>query len=92
MVSRAGSPRYWPIQVRRHARCGDSPIHGTVPYLPDIRMIVIAFHPAELDAIVRMIRRYTYPKGEAISDRTYNAGSWSLSLKIAWPQADNKRQ
>ena len=32
MVSRAGSPRYWPIQVRRHARCGDSPIHGTVPY------------------------------------------------------------
>jgi hypothetical protein len=37
-------------------------------------MIVIAFHPEVLDAIVRMIRRYTYPKGEAISDRTYNAG------------------
>jgi hypothetical protein len=45
------------------------------PYQPDIRMIVIPFHVAGLDAIVRIIRRYTYPKGEAISDRTYNAGS-----------------
>jgi len=38
-------------------------------------MIVIPFHVGGLDAIVRMIRRYTYPKGEAISDRTYNTGS-----------------
>jgi hypothetical protein len=38
-------------------------------------MIVIPFHVRGLDAIVRMIRRYTYPKGEAISDRTYNGTS-----------------
>ena len=48
-------------------------------------MIVIAFHPEVLDAIVRMIRRYTYPKGEAISDRTYNAGSGAPSDKTGRP-------
>ena len=42
-------------------------------------MIVIPFHVGGLDAIVRMIRRYTYPKGEAISDRAYNTRSVTRS-------------
>jgi hypothetical protein len=42
---------------------------------PDIRVIVIAFHSEELDAMARMISRYTYPKGEGISDCTYNRRS-----------------
>ena len=47
--------------------CGLPP----VPDQPDIRVIVIAFH-VRSTGCDRMIRRYTYPKGEAISDRTYN--------------------
>ena len=39
---------------------------------PAIRVIVIAFHSEGLDAMARMISRYAYPKGRAISDCTYN--------------------
>ena len=43
---------------------------------PDIRAIVIAFHSEVLDAITRIISRYTDPKGDVIFDHPYNAGVW----------------
>jgi hypothetical protein len=54
---------------------------ATAPVQADIRVIVIAFHSEELDAITRIIRRYTCPKGDVISDYTYNAGKVTTALK-----------